>query len=94
MASQTHRLKPSPTYFRAIQSGEKTFEVRRDDRGFQKGDLLHLVEYDPAIIAALALTGRSITKRISYVLTGGQLGIESGYVVLGLVDPDATQGVP
>lgn len=85
--SETHRLKTWPTYFRAVLAGEKTFEVRKDDRGFQKGDLLELVEYDPGIIAPLALTGRKITVEISYVLTGGQFGIEPGYVVLGLKDP-------
>ena len=29
----------------ALKSGEKTFEVRRDDRGFQKGDILVLHRY-------------------------------------------------
>ena len=35
----THELKTLPKYFDAIVVGEKTFEVRRDDRGFQKGPL-------------------------------------------------------
>lgn len=82
--SETHRLKTWPTYFRAVVSGEKTFEVRRDDRGFQKGDVLELIEHDPDIIAPLALSGRKVTARITYVLTGGQFGIEPGFVVLGL----------
>jgi hypothetical protein len=33
---------------------------------------------------------RTLIKRISYVLTGGQFGIEPGYVVLGLSDPEVT----
>lgn len=84
-----HKLKCWPQYFDAIERGEKPFEVRRDDRGFQKGDRLllqrtregsnHLVDYD--------LDGnvrRELRRRITYILTGGQFGIEPGYVVLGL----------
>lgn len=37
-----HVLKTLPDYFDAVARGEKTFEVRRDDRGFQKGDILVL----------------------------------------------------
>jgi|CXWL01.1.fsa_nt_gi hypothetical protein len=42
----THELKTLPQYWDAVQRGEKTFEVRRDDRGFQKGDVLELVRHD------------------------------------------------
>ena len=92
--SQTHDLKTWPVYFDAVKRGEKTFEVRRDDRGFQKGDKLrllrtredkpHIVEHGYAIGAGLS---HIIEKVITYVLTGGQFGIEPGYVVLGLGDP-------
>ena len=37
-----HKLKCWPVYFDAIERGEKNFEVRRDDRGFQKGDIIEL----------------------------------------------------
>lgn len=87
-----HQIKCWPVYFDAIRRGEKTFDVRRDDRGYQKGDVLklcrtretdkHTIEYhdigaEPAYV---------LRKRISYILTGGQLGIEPGYVVLALED--------
>jgi hypothetical protein len=38
-----HRLKTLAPYFGEVTSGAKPFEVRRDDRGFQLGDILHLV---------------------------------------------------
>lgn len=38
-----HELKCHDVYFDAIQSGLKSFEVRRDDRGFQKGDTVRLI---------------------------------------------------
>ena len=85
-----HELKTWPAYFEAIVSGEKTFEVRRDDRGFQKGDVLVLQCWNPKV----GLGGRyvndcfgkprEIRRKIAYVLTGGQFGIEPGFVVMGL----------
>lgn len=81
-----HKLKCWSNYYDAVVAGEKTFEVRRDDRGFQKGDILLLQKYDPQKLRFVGSTGGqpySIEKKIKYVLTGGQLGVEPGYVVLG-----------
>lgn len=90
--SIVHELKTWPVYFDAVKRGEKTFEVRRDDRGFQKGDTvrllrtredaLHVVEYPYSPRGSGPL--HVIEREITYVLTGGQFGIEPGYVVLGL----------
>lgn len=85
MSERTHNLKTWPDYFARVKTGEKPFEVRRDDRGFQKGDLLRLQEWCPASAGIrYGYTGEEVTKRVSFVLTGGQFGIEPGYVVLGL----------
>ena len=79
----THKLKTWIPYFDAVVSGAKPFEVRRDDRGFQRGDRVQLVEVsEPA--RGMIPTGREAVYEITYVLTGGQFGIEPGYVVLGL----------
>lgn len=78
---RTHELKCWPDYFGAIRRKEKKFEVRRDDRGFQKGDDLRIREYDPR--GGRGYTGNDEYRTIKYILTGGQLGIEPGYVVLG-----------
>jgi murein L,D-transpeptidase YafK len=81
----THELKTLAPYWDAIECGDKNFEVRRDDRGFQKGDTLKLYRTE-----RLAENGwkrnRCLERRISYILTGGQFGIEPGYVVLALSD--------
>ncbi len=42
-----HHLKTWPEYYADMDSGAKTFEVRKDDRGFMEGDLLILQEYLP-----------------------------------------------
>ncbi len=91
----THTLKTLPVYWDAVERGDKTFEVRRDDRGFQKGDHVALVRHDGVGLAPPggfrhnefsvdALTRSTLDRRIRYILTGGQLGIEPGYVVLQL----------
>jgi len=86
-----HVLKCWPVYYDAIVRGEKPFEVRRDDRGYQKGDYLLLRRYELGrgydTTSAIPLKYVETRRRISYVLTGGQLGIEPGYVVLGLESP-------
>lgn len=81
-----HELKVWPDYFWAISDGRKNFEVRRDDRGFQTGQILWLRKYDPkdTNFVTNGYDGNSEFARITYILTGGQFGIEPGYVVMGL----------
>ncbi len=79
-----HDLKTWPVYWDAINSGAKTFEVRKDDRGFQKGDILHLKRWALNNWHEQKFNCPVIEATITYVLTGGQFGIEPGYVVLGL----------
>lgn len=83
----THKLKCWQPYYDAIVAGDKKFDVRRDDRGFQKGDLLLLEKYDGKACRYVCPAGGrrpyAIEKEIKYILTGGQFGIEPGYVVLG-----------
>jgi hypothetical protein len=80
-----HKLKCWTPYYLAIVAGEKKFDVRRDDRGFQKGDLVLLQQYEIGSGYVCGEGGHpySIEKKIQYILTGGQFGIEPGYVVLG-----------
>lgn len=77
----THYLKTWPQYFRRIESGEKTFEVRKNDRDFQKNDYLKLQEYDPI---KDHFSGVEIECRVTYILNGGNFGIEPGFVVMAI----------
>ena len=90
MSDQTiHELKAWPCYFGAVWSGEKTFEMRVNDRGFMPGDRLLLREYDPDATAS-PYTGRELKARIGYLLNGGRLGLAEGYCVMSLRDVVAT----
>ena len=89
--SVTHELKTWPVYWDAIARGDKTFDVRRDDRGFQKGDVLKLWKFDPDkgyVRDQKNRDGYVLGRQITFILTGGQFGIEPGYVVMGFSNID------
>lgn len=90
----THELKSfdGESFFGAIYDGRKTFDVRVDDRRprFAVGQLIRFTEH-----ASKGPTGRTIVKKITFVqpgYTSGMVpplhGIRSGYVGLGLGDPE------
>jgi hypothetical protein len=83
-----HELKTWPEYFEAISTGEKTFDLRKDDRGFKVGDTLRLREWSPV---SKEYSGRELTRRIAYILphlpTAGcaaTFGLQAGHAILAL----------
>ncbi|MDE2106738.1 MAG: DUF3850 domain-containing protein [Patescibacteria group bacterium] len=83
-----HLLKTVEPWWSAVECGSKQFEVRRDDRGFALGDVLILRRFDPLRPTMMDADRADVRKRVSYILPGGQFGIEEGYVVMGLEDAD------
>jgi hypothetical protein len=84
-----HELKCWPPFFDVLALGIKTFEYRKDDRGYRAGDTLRLREFNP-FEEPPAYTGREIERRITYVLGSNALAsIPTGYVVMSLADPEA-----
>lgn len=84
-----HELKTWPLYFEQVRNGNKNFEVRKNDRNFSVGDELILKEYVPKGYYEDGLnddkyTGRIIHRKVSYILRGGEFGIQDGFVVMGL----------
>lgn len=43
---KTHELKLDINYFEDVKSGFKNFEIRKNDRDFQVGDILELKNFD------------------------------------------------
>lgn len=82
----THILKTWPAYFERLLDGTKTFEVRKDDRGYQMGDILDLREWVPATsMVRSTFTGRSVRFRVGFVFRQG-VGVDLGeYVVMSLL---------
>ncbi len=83
----THELKTWPSFYDAVLSGKKTFEVRKHDRNFKVGDILLLNKWDNSTNEYM---GSQTACSITYILEGGQFGIEKGYCVMGLkpIKPD------
>ena len=76
-----HCLKIWPEFFKAVVAGDKTFEIRKNDRRFRVGDVLVLEEFDPK---KCDYTGEKSRAKITYVLEGGQFGLKSGFVCMGI----------
>lgn len=94
-----HDLKTWPTYFERLLDGSKTFEVRKDDRGYQAGDRLILREWDPencrmgssckclhdGFSPCPGYTRRVLEFRVGFIFKAG-FGVDLGqYVVMSLI---------
>lgn len=77
--SRTHEIKLSRAFQDAVLSGEKSFEVRYNDRGYQKGDFVKFHVTDRRFVVE-PLDG--VLFEITYVLSGWH--IEQDYVVFGI----------
>lgn len=73
-----HALKTEPVYFEASAAGIKEFEVRKNDRPYNKGDYIALNEWNGE-----EYTGKCTLHKIIYILSE-QRYCKEGYVILGL----------
>lgn len=78
-----HELKTASEYFHEVFMGRKTFEVRNNDRNFRTGDILTLIDGD-IVDGVWMSTGQTLSRRVVYILHGGQFGIEKGYCVMSI----------
>lgn len=81
---KVHDVKLGTTFFDDVKTGRKTFELRKNDRGYKEGDTIVMHEYKDG-----TTTGRTITKRIVYMLEDFT-GLEDGYCILGLGEAEET----
>ena len=85
---KVHELKILPKYYKAIKRQGKSFELRKDDRGFEVGDRLRLRKYDTSLNSSgepYGYTGEVIVATITYILRDvPQYGLREGYAILGL----------
>lgn len=81
-----HELKTWPEYFQSMLIGQKSFELRKNDRGFKIGQALKLLEFNDK---TKEYTGRVLLRRITYVLQGKEaeeFGLKEGYCVMSLAE--------
>lgn len=74
-----HELKCLPEYFCRVAAAQKTFEIRKNDRDFQVGDVLILREWrQPDGFVDYSMP---VKAEIIYMTSFEQ---KDGYVVLGI----------
>jgi hypothetical protein len=87
----THELKSWPSQFQAMWTGRKRAEFRRDDRGYEVGDLLELREWDPD---ERRYTGFRLTARVTHLVRGPEFAVPAGFAVLSIEVLDARVARP
>lgn len=79
---RAHKIKILRDFADAVYSGDKTFEIRKNDRGYQKGDIVVFKAIDDLSSPILSHPINETKYRITYVLSGQ--GIKEDYVVFGI----------
>jgi len=80
----SHELKINSADFISIISDLKKFEIRKNSRNFQKGDMLFLLEYDDI---NTKYTGRVIQVIVTYILEKLGHALHPGYCIMSLGKP-------
>ena len=76
-----HELKTWPLYFNAVARGDKTFEIRKDDRPFMIGDELVLKEFNAVL---KKYTGSpDLRFKVTYILAREPF-VPRGYVCMAI----------
>lgn len=77
-----HELRIDPEFYERVQDGSKTFEIRRNDRNYQEGQVVMLREWRrDGIEGGKRYSGREHVARIGYIADYKQ---QPGYVVFSL----------
>lgn len=76
--TKVHTIKLAKMYYEDVKSGKKSFELRKNDRGYKQGDILRMLEY-----AEGEWTGRELVVEVTYLLED-YAGLEEGYCIMAL----------
>lgn len=85
----THVLKTDRDAFQAVISGKKKYEIRLDDRGFEVGDRLDLLETvstgaEMKAGAVLEYTSGQYLAIVTHILRGPIYGLAQGWVIMSI----------
>ena len=87
-----HKLKIKEEYYKAIIDGEKTFELRKNDRDYQVGDLIQFTDarfapknYSDDMAEKYYPQPSETLFKITYILKDVQdYGLDKEYCILGI----------
>lgn len=83
-----HELKTDRVVFEAKAKGLKPWDIRKNDRDYQIGDILHEREtvYTGEQMLSegmpLEYTGRHMYERVTYILHGPAYGLSEGHCIM------------
>lgn len=85
-----HELKTDPELYDETVNGRKTFEIRKNDRGFKEGDFLQLrqTRYTGEEMKngkPLEYTGQQARLVVDYILQGPVFGLADGWVIMSVL---------
>lgn len=75
---QVHEIKIGAEFYEEVVTGRKTFELRKNDRGYKEGDLLVLEECIDG-----EKTGSTVTMVVTYILED-YTGLQEGYCIMAI----------
>ena len=75
---KTHRITVGKTFFEEVESGKRSFELGKKEKGYRNGDILEYVEG-----ANGRETGRKTLAQITYIIDDAA-GIEEEYCVMAI----------
>ena len=84
MPKDSHELKCWPEPFSALIAGDKTFEYRKNDRGFLLGDILYLREWEPERMEYTGREARYVVTYILYILSGFRFEVPEGFCIMSV----------
>lgn len=89
---KVHEIKLSEGFAEEVLSGQKSFEIRFNDRGYQKGDLVKFKVVNSSGISYVFHPLNDKLFEITYVLSGW--GLKEGYVAFSIkkIEKEEVQG--
>lgn len=81
-----HELKIKEEYFKEVLRGNKTFELRKNDRDYQVGDLIHFLSVNGGnLIIGNPAYNEKLVFQITYILKDvAEYGLDKEYCILGI----------
>lgn len=73
---KVHQIRLGASFFDDVCSGKKSFEIRKNDRGYKEGDILEMMEF-----ADGRNTGRTVRVLVTYMIDEFS-GLEDGYCIM------------
>ena len=88
---KTHEIKLNIEFCDDVYNGNKTCEIRKNDRGYKKGDRIKFTAFSPERIVDDHPINKELYE-ITYVLSGW--GIEKDFVVFAVRRLEQCKGDP